>query len=96
MPLKPLTKWTPQLREALFKFKGKDLWTLEDIAKKTDEEIKNLRQRGGLGTLEDINYLKAKKQAAQEEIERIRGAVGEDKFRAAMQPKATENYRMRW
>ena len=95
MTLKRLTKWTPEMRETVFRYKGTDLWHLDEAVKTIDKQIKNLRRNGGSGTLEEINYLSAKKQAAQEEINRLKAALGAEKFNEALQPTSTNNYSMR-
>ena len=96
MTLKKLTKWTPELRQKLFKYRGKDMWFLDEAVKTADKQIKGIRKHGGSGTLEEINYYKAMKQAAQDELNRLRDSLGTEKYNEALQPKSTNNYKMRY
>ena len=63
--MRPLTKWTPDLREEMFTFFRTPSWELGEIIKECDKNIKGMRSSGQSGTLEEINYFKAKKAQAK-------------------------------
>ncbi len=93
MPLKKLTKWTPELRASFFKYSGKNSWDLDRIINETGDAIKLSRKHMGRGSIEHLNYLKAKKQSAQEEMNRIIAYHGKDKLNDSL--KGTSIYALK-
>lgn len=93
MPTKKPTKWTPELRDAFFNYQGKNSWELEEIIKNTTNAIKLSRKHMGSGSLEHLNYLKAKKGAAQAEMNRIIEYHGKENVAESL--KGTSTYALK-